>query len=209
MRSVAVVLGVLASGALAAFVSLSACSGGGNAASADASVGPGQALGAACNSSLADPCAPSQSSCAAVLCTDGVCTQFVIDGGPSCSIADTGAVIIPPVSALCTSSADCDGGALCGFLASGVCTVTGVCVAPASGTLPTPACGCNGQPDPYIASDFTAAPASSPGACVDAGPDAGQEAGSDGGVDAGSDAASEDGSIDAGGSSDAGDGAPE
>jgi hypothetical protein len=161
----------------------------------------------ACNSALANPCAAATSSCAAVLCTDGVCTQFVVDGGPACSIADTGTFVIPPVNPICSSSADCDGGALCGFLASAGCTVTGVCIAPGSGTLPAPACGCNGQPDPYLTNDFTVAPASSPGACVDAGPDAGSDAGEDagsgGGGDAGMDGASSDGA------GDAGDGAPE
>lgn len=110
------------------------------------------------------------------------------------------AVVLPPTGSLCTQNADCDGG-VCGYYAAAGCGAPGVCVAPADAGPVTPACGCDGQPDPYLANGFTAAPASSAGACIHAGDasadDAGGEdatAGNDAG-DAGSpgiaDAASE------------------
>jgi len=194
MRSAAAILAVFAAAGACALFAFSACSSDDSGASPDASVGSGQPLGAACDSTLASPCVAPVSSCTANVCTDGVCTEFVVDASASCSIGDAG-FFIPPVNSLCTTSSDCDGGALCGFLAVAGCTVTGVCVAPlANGSLPPPACGCNGQPDPYIATDFTGAPASSPVACEDAGP----------GDDAGLDAASDDAQA-----ADANDGAPE
>jgi hypothetical protein len=167
----------------------------------DASIGPDQPLGAACNASLSNACVAAASSCSINQCTSGVCLQFIVDAGGVCAVADAA---LPFVNSLCVTNSDCDGG-LCGYLAVGGCSVTGVCFPPnaSSGTLPSPACGCNGLPDPYVATGFTGAPAASPGACVDGGADGGIEAGADGGVDAGIDAS------DAGDASDASDGAPE
>jgi hypothetical protein len=132
-----------------------------------------------------------------------VCTQFIADSGGACAVGDAA---LPPITTLCVTNTDCDGG-LCGYLAAGGCSITGVCF-PASasnGTLPPAACGCNGLPDPYITNDFTGTPAAYPGPCVDGGPDAGSEGGVDSGADAGADAGL-DASVDA---ADASDGAPE
>jgi hypothetical protein len=161
----------------------------------DASIGPGQPVGAPCNASLSNPCAASTTSeCGVSSCVGGVCVSYVLEGG-AC-----GDAALPPVNALCTTNADCDGG-LCGYLATGGCSVTGVCfaVTASSGTLPPAACGCNGLPDPYVTQDFTGTPAASPGPCVDGGPDA-----SDAGGDA-SDAGTGGDASDAGTGADASD----
>jgi hypothetical protein len=175
--------------AIAAVLALAACSGGNSSSSEDASLGPGQPLGAACNASLTNPCVAPLSGCTVNQCASGVCVEYIVDAGGSCAVAD-GA--LPPINGLCVTNSDCDGG-LCGYLAAGGCSITGVCF-PASasnGVLPPPACGCNGLPDPYVTSDFTGTPAASPAPCADGGPDAS--------VDSGVDAAG----------ADASDGAPE
>jgi hypothetical protein len=198
MRSAAagILAAVAVSGACVLFA-FAACSSDDSGASPDASIGPAQPLGAPCDPTLTAPCSPSPSPCAVSVCTDGVCTELLVDASAVC--LGEGGVPLPPVNGLCATSSDCEAGTLCGFLAVGGCSITGVCVLPlANGSLPPPACGCSGQSDPYITNDFTAAPASSPGACVDGGPDAG---GGDGG-----DAASP---ADGSSSADASDGAPE
>jgi hypothetical protein len=164
------VLGILAAFALAGC----STSDDSSVTTADASLGALQPLGAPCNSSLPNPCAPAPSDCSINICSSGLCAQFIVDGGAACTAFDSAP---PPINAICVTSADCDGG-LCGYYALGGCTATGVCfpaTAP-SGTLPPPACGCNGEPDPYITTDFTGAPAASPSPCVDAGPEAGTDA---------------------------------
>jgi hypothetical protein len=152
-------------GSAAPFV---ACSSNGNAAASDASVGALQPLGSPCDSTLANPCALAPTACSVNVCTAGTCQQILVSD-PSCG--DTGA--LPPPNALCATSADCEAG-VCGFLSGAGCNVTGVCVVPvADASLPSPACGCDGLPDPYIASGFASAPASSASACVDGGLDDG------------------------------------
>jgi hypothetical protein len=161
-----------------------------------APIGPLAALGAPCDGTLTNPCAPAATGCSANVCTSGVCTQILVSGDPSCGDAGS----LPPTNSLCASNADCEAG-VCGFLAGAGCSVTGVCVAPElDASLPSAACGCNGSPDPYVASGFVAAPASSPGACVDGG---GVDAAADGADDA-SDAATGDAAT-AGDASDSGD----
>ena len=160
----------------------------------DASFGPLQPIGAGCNASLTNPCVPAASACSVVACLASVCTVTPVADAPAC--AD---VSLPMTNTLCDSGADCESG-VCGYLVSEGCSVPGVCVAPvdASAMLP-PACGCDGLPDPYVASGFAAAPALSPVACVDGG---GAEGGVDAG-DAGSDASREAGDDDAGSGEDA------
>jgi hypothetical protein len=111
--------------------------------------------------------------------------QYIEDAGGSCSVGDGAS--LPAVGALCATNADCDGG-LCGFLAVGGCGVTGVCfpVTSSNGTLPPPACGCNGLPDPYVTADYVGAPAASAG--PDTGADSSADAGADSSADTGSDA---------------------
>jgi hypothetical protein len=139
-----------------------------------------------------------------------VCTSIVLeDAGPAC--APGGDASLPPTGAPCATSSDCDGGELCGFYPAAGCLATGVCLIPAatSSGLPSPACGCSGLPDPYVANGFTGAPASGTGPCVDGGPEGGA---TDGGADA---TAAPDATIDAGvdasvdAGADANDGAPE
>ena len=48
-------------------------------AAEDASIGPGQPLGAPCNPSLPNPCAPAATACSVNVCVAGVCTQFIAD----------------------------------------------------------------------------------------------------------------------------------
>jgi hypothetical protein len=156
---------------------------------ADGSFGPLQPVGAGCNETLANPCLAASTGCSVVACLAGVCTLTPLAEDPSC--AD---VALPMTNTICDSGAACASG-VCGFLVAEGCSVVGVCVEPvdASAALP-PACGCSGLPVPYVAVGFTAAPASSPGACVDggsaeAGDDAGDGGAGDGeGEDAGSDA---------------------
>ena len=170
MRRASGILSILAAFALAACSTSDDTS----ASSEDASIGALQPLGSPCDASLPNPCAPAPTACSINLCSSGLCAQFIIDAGGACAID----AALPPVTALCVTNSDCDGG-LCGYYASGGCSTTGVCfpaTAP-SGTFPAPACGCNGQPDPYITNDFTGAPAASPLPCVDAGIDAASDSG--------------------------------
>jgi hypothetical protein len=183
-----------------ALAEISACSNNGSAG--DASYGPNQPLGAPCDSTLTSPCAAAATSCSVNSCTDGVCSQFLVDASAACAPGDA-AFPVPPINSLCTKSSDCDAGEQCGYLAGGGCGVTGVCVAPATISVPA-ACGCTGLPDPYIAPGFTSAPAASPGACDDSGADAGEDAGSDA-----SEAADANDAASARDAADASDGAPE
>jgi hypothetical protein len=183
-----------------ALAALAGCSSNDSAAgpdaATDATIGPLQAVGAACSDSVASPCVASADGCSAIACLGGVCTLTPLGENSSC--AD---VALPITNTLCDSGAACVTG-VCGFLVGEGCSVLGVCVTPvdASAALP-PACGCDGLPDPYVAVGFTASPASSPVACVDGG--GVDDAGDGGADDASAGDASDAGTADASDASDA------
>ncbi len=174
-------LGLLAACALPAACSTSSAS-----SSPDASIGASQPVGAPCDESLPNACAPldDAGACFVDTCLAGVCRVTPVSAASGASCGDAGSSL-PPTNALCATDADCDGGA-CAYYAAGGCATAGVCVAPLSGSLPAPACGCDGLPDPYVGDGFTARPASSPGACTDGGEDdGGEDAALDGATDGG------------------------
>jgi hypothetical protein len=152
-----------------AVVAIAACSTAPTPASNGLDAAAPQAVGATCNPSSAAPCLPSGDRCVGVSCDPvlHVCTQFDTDAGPPC-----GADIAP-----CTTSADCDLGLTCGFLASGGCSAKGQCINPpiacetdaASCGSEAPACGCNGLPDPFVIPGYATAPVASTTACPDGG----------------------------------------
>jgi hypothetical protein len=216
--AVPVFFAALACAALA--FSFPACSSSSGAASNDADtdgatgIQPGQAVGAQCDPTLPQACYNGD-PCDTVVCdpvqdppvcvetvNPGPCVQPVEEGGlfTSDASADTGVVS----AAACATSNDCpkvDGATpyVCAYSAFDGCNATGICVVPEPPHLVDGAaeiaCGCDGQPVSYVTSDQTAAPVSSPGACVtvpvtkDAGSDAAADAG--GGLDAATDAPSD------------------
>jgi hypothetical protein len=181
--------------ALLAALALPACSSSTPSSSAgnDASFAPNQEAGAACDPSVANACAASTSPCFVNVCTSGTCEPLLVeDAGAGCAVQQDAS--LPGTGAVCATSSDCDGGQVCGFYASAGCVATGVCVTAATTAsgLPPAACGCNGLADPYVATDFTGAPAVSATPCANGGLDAGAPDASEDqaapGTDAGTDA---------------------
>ena len=220
MRRFATLFALLASASLAPIVP--ACSSAGettpNDAGGDAApIPPNQLVGMPCDPNLSDPCLPVP--CSTVECDPAqlICLSTPIVGpckvgseedasgfSFEASTEDVPVVVVPT----CSSNAQCptippaiDGGTptvlLCGFSAFDGCSATGTCVYPEAppltkdGAVET-ACGCNGQPVPYITSTDTSAPVKSLVPCSaltgeDAGPDA-ADAGADASIDAAADA---------------------
>ena len=169
----------------------------------DAAIPPNQLAGQPCDPTLATPCLPAP-NCFTVTCAEGpdgtnTCNEAAIVG--PCSGEEDGGIFFeagggadaPPASSTCVSDSDCpmvparDGSPpitiVCGYSAFDVCSSTGVCVTPEpplthDGAVET-ACGCDGQPVPYVTDVLTSAPVSSPAPCVaptmDSGTDAGME----------------------------------
>jgi hypothetical protein len=165
MRRPIVVMIVMLPGAIYA------CSSSTTPAQPDGSVSPG-VPGGACDPAAGDGgCYPSGDPCLAVTCdlATMLCAQVDIDGGPLCATS----------GAACTTTAGCAEGLVCGFPATGGCGATGQCInlalacedgEDASCTPGTPACGCNGQPDPFVITGFASAPVGSLTPCPDGGP---------------------------------------
>jgi hypothetical protein len=225
MRRLALLLTVLGLASLGPIVP--ACSSTGetssssNDAGGDSAIGPLQLGGQPCDPTLPNPCL--QQPCYAVSCvitasTTPTCVETSLGGAcnPSDDASidfDSGSTTV--VTSGCYTSADCppipspiDGAPptllACGYSAFDGCSSTGVCVTPEppttqDGAVET-ACGCDGQPVPYVTSDQTSAPVASPVPCAAAIPDSGADAGIEAGIDAGVDAsvdAAEDALLDA------------
>jgi hypothetical protein len=134
----------------------------------DASGGPGYP----CDPSAAQPCVPTGDPCVGVACVQGLCTQFDLDGGPLCSAS----------GAPCVTTTDCATGLACGFPVptdgSNGCLAQGRCIdAPlacladaASCGAETPACGCDGKPDPFVVPGYASSPVATLTPCPDGGP---------------------------------------
>jgi hypothetical protein len=140
----------------------------------DASAGP-QSAGQTCDPAAAEPCFPTGDPCVGVACDPNllVCVEFDTDGGALCSAN----------GAPCATSADCATGLTCGFPvpaagAANACSASGQCVNPplaceddaSSCGSQAPACGCDGEPDPFVVPGFATSPVASLTPCPDGGP---------------------------------------
>jgi hypothetical protein len=153
---------------LLALVLVVACSSSSAIPSQDAGI-----AGEPCDPSAADPCYPTGDPCLGVTCdpTQHICLQYDLeDAGPLCTHND-----VP-----CATSADCATGLSCGFPAGGGCGAQGQCINPAFACDPgedaaacgteTPACGCDGLPDPFVVPGYASSPVGSLTPCPDGGP---------------------------------------
>jgi hypothetical protein len=85
----------------------------------------------------------------------------------------------------CTSDSDCTGSQGCGYSPTAGCSATGTCVERSGGIPAYSACGCNGEPVPYVTDSYTNAPVTSAQPCPV--PDSGSPS-EDGGTDSAADA---------------------